>query len=388
MLILVASFERRLLCLIHRKLLRSPARRWLARSLGVIPYGSRVEGWQSGLEACRDVLGHQGVVAVFAQALGPEEASQLAAATANIATEADSEPLGIAVVPVHLWLPGAGSGSAEALIHLGAPVLDLSPGSALPERVPALTAVLDGECRQIPFGLRPESMEQFLADLAEVSRSDLEEEWALRPNWNQKIAGFKLSEFTAEWVEHVNRTDPGRLVALRVFLDRYRERRRRYSLRQLQIEMAPESLKSAWLRAGAWVETAVGFPLACYGLINHLAAGLLLFSSGLLKVGARLKWQAKWLARAVIVLVSYAVQISLVAYFLGRSAAGYYAVTLPLSGAYLWRYGWLLRHRTKLLLLSFGPPTEAAELRRMRKELLEKFNMARDIYADLIGVAH
>jgi len=89
-----------------------------------------------------------------------------------------------------------------------------------------------------------------------------------------------------------------------------------------------------------------------------------------------------------VVLGCYAVQVFLVAHFWGRRAAGYYAPTLPLSGLYLWRYAWLLRHRTRIAFLSLNLSAETAKAKRLRKDLLHEINVALDHHAEELGLPH
>src|SRR5262249_6827820 len=150
-----------------------------------------------------------------------------------------------------------------------------------------------------------------------------------------------------------------------------------------------------------------------YGFLNHLPAWLLVFVTGLwgklgnhpkLDVGVRgarprpprpdgtsgnnmRPYPARageWAAAAVIILACYACAIALANHWFGRSTAGYYAVTLPTSGLYLWRYAWLWRQRTRLLLLGVLAPTATRQLRRGRKELIVRVGAARDAYADTL----
>jgi hypothetical protein len=137
-----------------------------------------------------------------------------------------------------------------------------------------------------------------------------------------------------------------------------------------------------------WIESVVGLPVAAYGLINHLLAWALLFWRGLLKKGSEPDEHRQWLIRTLMVLGCYVAQVMLCAHWLGRATAGYYVLTLPLSGAYMWRYWSLLRNRTRLLFLSARLPAEGAKLRWMREKLLEEINSERDAYAEALGIPH
>ena len=93
-------------------------------------------------------------------------------------------------------------------------------------------------------------------------------------------------------------------------------------------------------------------------------------ATGRLKRQSARPWKSVWGARAAVALVCYVVQTWACAHFLGRAAAGYYAVSLPLSAAYLARYWWLLSHRTRLVILAASLPAQSAKLARLQKQLL------------------
>jgi len=104
------------------------------------------------------------------------------------------------------------------------------------------------------------------------------------------------------------------------------------------------------------------------------------------KIGDKDPGQA-WLLRALVVLGCYIVQVALCAKWWGRAAAGYYTLTLPVSGAFLWRYHWVLKARTRLLYLALRLPRQAEKLRRMRRAFLDELNRVRDAYVEALGVA-
>jgi 1-acyl-sn-glycerol-3-phosphate acyltransferase len=394
LLLLVASFDRQLHCLIDAKTAGPLAARFLSWSLGVIVYTSGVDApYGVGIEECRELLESKGTVVVFAN---PEakcgNASERLTSVARIALEVESSspsPVESAILAVHLLIPFARFN--EALIHFGEPVFPQDflalPGCELDQQVIELARVLSQVCHVNPFALQQHDLVQLLADLAEVLRSDLADEWANRPNWKQTVEGFTLSRFLTEWAEQTNRLDPDELLTLRQALNACREARRRWSLETIEIENA-EWTRSTLRRAVAWLESALGLPVACYGFLNHLAPGLLVSLTGVGKKPRRQVRPREWALAALLVLACYAGAIALVNHWFGRSTAGYYAVTLPTSGLYLWRYTWLWRHRTRLLLQDLVAPLVESRLRRMRKELIARVGAARNAYADVLAVAH
>jgi hypothetical protein len=96
----------------------------------------------------------------------------------------------------------------------------------------------------------------------------------------------------------------------------------------------------------------------------------------------------EWLARGLVVLGCYAVQVFLVARHWGRRAAGLYVPTLPLSALYLWRYAWLLPHQTRIAVFSLNLSAEAAKTKRLRKDFLHEINVALDHHAEELGLPH
>ncbi len=390
-LLLVAGLDRQLHCLVDPAIVRGLALRFLVRSLGTIP--DAPGGWEDAIHACRESLEREETIVVFTQGPGDiGDAQPRLTALARMALDVESRrssPLEIAVLPVHVMMPFAPL--SEALIHFGEAIFPrdlLSSGHSAPEeRAAELRAALSQACEANPFALRREDVDHLLGDLTQVLRSALAAEWEARPDWKQTVEGFTLSRFVAAWVEQANRFDPHKLVALRETLDTYREAQRRYALRTFEIENAPW-MRSMVRRALAWMESVLGLPVACYGLVSHLPAGLLALLSGL---WGRLKKRTRpgeWAVGVALVVSSYAAMIAFVSHRFGRSAAGYYAVTLPLSGIYLWRYTWLWRHKTHLLLQQLLAPRHQTRLWRRRKQLLVQVEAARNAYADTLGLAH
>jgi hypothetical protein len=393
-LLLLASFDRQLHCVVDSKTVSGFARQFLAWSLGMIPDTSSASVRpRAGVGACQELLESEETVVVFAKPQGEDgKPSDQLMAIARMALEVESTPPArteSATLPVHLLIPFAHVD--EALIHFGEPILPRDflppPGGTLEPQVIALALEFSRACQVNPFALRQDDLVQVLADLAEILRSDLGDQWASRTNWKQSLQGFTLSRFVAEWAEQANRLDPENLVSLREALEAYRAARRRWSLRAIQIESAEWTRSTLWW-ALAWVESTLGLPVACYGLVNHVPALLVISLTGLWR---RLRKPARprdWAAPALIVLLCYAGAISLANHWFGRSTAGYYAVTLPTSGLYLWRYAWLWRHRTRLLLQQLFASTSEGRLRRVRQGLVARVEAARNAYAETLGVAH
>lgn len=392
-LILVGAFARQVCCLVPRQLLQGPTRAFLARSLCMIPYDSSGANWESVLAASCERLVDGTALAIFSdpRGAGPSHSSSPALRAASIAVEAESRhsgELSTTLYPVDLFLPVASLQSAESLIYVDAPVPASEycrRGGKLEDRALALATALDEAGRQNAFRLPEDELRHFQADLEEVLRRDLDDDWKTRRNWRQSAYDLRLSRFAVELVKQLNSFSPGRLVALRESLHLYHEAERLSSLHQCEAEVA-SWFPSPWHHLAAWCETLMAAPIAAYAFLNHMPAGLVLLVTRLFKKSAGPTPPGKWLARTLAVLASYAAQIGMCHHFLGRVAAGYYAVSLPSSGLYLWRYIWLLRHRTRLLYNAARTGQQQAKLRLRRKEFRREFDGARDAYTEMIGL--
>jgi hypothetical protein len=294
--------------------------------------------------------------------------------------------------PVHLFLPVGHTHTRELLIdidqaEIAQDYISRAGGSGHDE-VQELTQHLERRCQENSFRLQPADLAAFLGDLEQALREDLQEELSSQPAGKQKLNGFQLSRFVVEWAEQMNYLHPGLLVSLRESLETWREARRLGALHRLEVEGA-----SAWLnwpvgRGAVWLETVVGFALASYGLANHLMAIALLYLTGLLKKENGRTKITTWLGRGLVLLGCYAVEAFLVARFWGQRAAAYYLPTLPLSALYLWRYAWLLRHHTRIAILSSKLSAQAARSKRLRKHFVHEINQALDHHAEMLALPH
>ncbi len=396
-LILVAAFEQPVKCLLESKLVQNLWSRALAWGLGFIVFEPELSSWRPTVEACAVELEGQGAVLAFAdqRAVAPGEQRGLAMTAASIAVEAEARHAGelhLRLFPVHLFLPVEQVHARELLVYVDSPItpqeVRLHAGDELTHQIRVLAADLEDNWHENAFRLQPHDLDDFLGDLEEVLRAELEEEWSARPEWKQTTEGFLLSRFVREWADQLNSLNPGRLVTVRESLNTWRESRRRAALRQIEVELGGEWLKSPLRRLAAWLETLVGFGVALYGLLNHLLLLLVLYLAGSFRRDNARERGVEWAIRGGVGLACYVIQTLLVAHFGGRAAAGYYLPTLPLTGAYAWRYAWLLRHRSRLAYWSARCPYETARIRRQRREFVAMTNESLSIHADFLGVPH
>lgn len=392
----IAALERNLRCLVERKPAQSWAERWLSRALGMIPYDYESEDWPSVVEAVSAFISHGGAVMVFArqQADHSAETAGFAPEAAEIALETQAKlgrELALPLHPLHVFWPAPPSSSEELQVHLdaAAPVkLSLLEESDFSRQLKSMDAEIELACRQNPFRLRPETVGHFITALEGVMREDLAETWSRRPNWKQSVDDLELSPFLVKLTHRINDKDPARLAALCESLAAYYEAKRRASLGQFKAETAGNWFRAAPYRLAAWVEAVLGFPVACYGLLNLLPAWLIAKLAGQLRKGLWGATRREWTIRVLAALGCYIVQIALAAHFLPRWEAGIYAPSIVFSGAYALRYVWLSENRIPVLAQGVVQGKHRAKLGRMRRELIEELEQDQDRFATLWNIAH
>jgi len=373
-LMLVAALDRPVTCVVGRA--QAAGRQSVIESgLGMIATPSRgttdAAAWHAALRSCTAVLAGGGLALVFSGSGDDiDRIGQETDAALNLACEAwmSAFPAEIPViVPVHRFRPEAHA--QEALIHIGETVrLDTDEDPAL-LRQQVKAAV---EHVHNVFALDATLLARLMRDVERDLRERLQQRWASRPGRARKTEGFRLSPFAAETLRRVNRVEPEALVALNSLADVEREARRECALAKLRAEIEVKQFSTAQ-RLFGWMESVLGLPVALYGGVNHLVAAALLLVCGLLKRDAQPQL-GPWVARGVIVLGCYAGQVALVDRLFGRAAAGYYAVTLPVSGMYLLRYLWLVQRRTRVLLAGARGATLSKVADRNRARFFEKLD--------------
>jgi hypothetical protein len=368
-------------CLLPKSCVRGALAGFLARQMNVILYeGESPISEANGGEAL-DVLQSGGTLAVFVDQLAAEQTApgSVSATAASIVEQAESQADSrrVTIHPVHLFLPQSIPHSREILIYIDTPIDRATPAiTGSPAEPAELSARIEARFHENAFQLRAVDLEFFLSDLEVVLRSNLQDDWASRPDWKQDTEGFVLSRFTSDWIKRMNYLHPERLVGLRETLDSYRGLQKTCALRELEVGGGEHPLGTGWSRVGAWFETVVGLPVAIYGLLNHWAIALVLFLAGSFKRNRTRTRTTEFIIRASVVLTFYILQIYFVEHRWGRSAAGYYAPSLPISGLYLWRYAGLVRPQARLLFIALTIPSLKRKIQRLRQTLMNDLDRA------------
>ena len=365
--------------------------RWIAAKLGVILYESGPSGQEAARAAASRVLAGGEAVAVFAQpeTVRSQSLSSSCVAAAQLVMDAGSGRAGCGnakLVALHVLSSNGASSPGELLVAVSEPLsaARFLGGASAEASLRTLAGEVENRLSSNPYRLEERDVHYFLADLDKILRADLAEDWSGRPNWKQTTEGFEISRFIIEWAEQLNTLDPAKLIGLRIELEDYRERLRRSSLTQAELDLAGEWLKSGASRARYWIEAILEAPVALYGLINHVIPFALFAPGSLISRLVKKDSGHAWLLRVLVLLGSYFLQVSLCANWWGRAAAGYYALTLPISGFVLWRVCQLYKTRLRLLFLARGLPGRIEQTRQLRKRFIVRLDLARDEYAEAI----
>jgi len=377
-ILLIAALDRQVHCLVPSAEFQGVFRRLACWALGIQPFDCTPEEQEALLNPCLNALADQDLIAIFAgensqSGFRNSPVAEFASKLAVVTVLKGQGRIQAAIFPVH-WLFHARIGGPAPLAYVDNPIRanQFLPkvGEDAAEASLRLVEVVQSACSTNVFSLAEAEIEHLARELESLSREYLQAQWSERPDWKQRPEELQLSGFARRWFDQQNRTNPARLIELGESLAAYREAKRRHSLEHLIVETSGEWQSSRVRVAIAWLETVLGFPAALYGLINHLPAGIVLYANKLFKHVPKRDPKAEWLARIFIVLGFYTIQVFVVDFWWGRAVAGYYTLTLPLSGAYLWRYRWHARHRGRALVLRALRPFRSAGLVRRRERLL------------------
>ncbi|HEX5410461.1 MAG TPA: hypothetical protein VFZ27_01215 [Terriglobia bacterium] len=380
-LLLISALDRQVHCMVPSGELHGFFRKLVARALEIQAFDCTGEEQNLWLNSCLGVLANRGTIALFAPRHPRNRRHRRAVVDFSVRLTVEAilqskSQVQPGIYPVH-WLLGTARRAAEPLMCIEFPLWarDFLPkvGEGVAEASEHLAEAVQSATAANVFGLAAPELEHFSRELEELSRQHLRQQWSQRPDWQQRAEELELSDLARKWIVDQNHTDPARLVELRESLDAYREAHRQSALGALMVEASGAWQSSPRRVAAAWVETVLGLPAALYGLINHLPALAILSITGLFRSSPKKDPKVVWLQRIFAVLGSYTLQIFLVNFWWGRAVAGGYALTLPVSGTYLWRYRWLIRHRVHVLISKALRSVRLSRVARERENILRRF---------------
>jgi len=347
-------------------LLENPVTRALLRVAGVVPLRRASDALRSGtgedrgldparnadaFAAVLDVLEAGGIVLIFPEGKSHSDPTlaPLKTGLARIATMARVERRlpSVPIVPVGLTFERKWEPRSRVLMHLGTPIVAGDEGPGQPNDIAALTRHVDIGLRAVTLNFRSADEARRVISISTVLAEVLDEFRPLRapdpPLENSvRIAhrvaaiGPQLSELSSE-------------VHLRIeqFLSRLASFERLVETNGIaasDVQMSSDVTAGAWFAIREVLIAVVAGPFALWGRVNHwvplrIARTLALRMSRTPDEPA----MNTIVAGLVLVLAFYIAQVSLVAWWLGWIVAVLYAVSLPLSATWDFRYADRLR---------------------------------------------
>ena len=361
-------------CTLHRSvtltakatLLEKPVTRALLRAAGVVPLrrasdamGSGRSG-NGGLDPARnadafaavlDVLEAGGIVLIFPEGKSHSEPAlaPLKTGLARIATMARVERrlTSVPIVPVGLTFERKWEPRSRVLMHLGPPVHAETEGSDRPNDIADLTRRVDAGLRAVTLNFRSADEAQRVIAISTVLAEVLDEfrplhapdpplESRVRIAQRVVTVGPQLSELSSAIQPRIEQ-----FVSRLASFERLVETN---GIATSDVQMSSGIAGGAWFAIRELLIAVLTGPFALWGRINHWAP-LRIARTLALRMSRALDEPAMntIVAGLVLVLTFYVAQVSLVAWWLGGITAILYAVSLPLSASWDFRYADRLR---------------------------------------------
>ncbi|MDZ7303601.1 MAG: lysophospholipid acyltransferase family protein [candidate division KSB1 bacterium] len=402
-LVLGAVIKRKLNYIAHAGLFRTRLMNWFLRSCGVIPVHRRqddpdkMEQNVNAFRACYETLEAGEAIGIF-----PEGTSDMlrkikkvktGAARIVLETEArNSYALGVKLIPVGLHFFSRSHFRSRVLVNFGEPVPLMNYFTRYQqdpiEGVRSLTAEIQSRLEALTVNIREEELDEFVRDIERLYRDELKSpDPAIRHSPKATVEEFIISQKIAECVQYYQDHDPQRVAEMRERVETYKRKLARLHLRD-------NMLKDGTTSAAIWRETIrlaalslAGLPMAVYGIINNFIPYRIAEICAKKFLDERTKiLLALLIGGGLAFLVFYAVQISVVAYFLGAVWATLYGVSLPVSGFFALAYLKRVREYRRRVSFSFFLFTNRhliTKMRRARRQLIRAMDQVREEFLAL-----
>lgn len=347
-------------------LLENPVTRALLRAAGVVPLQRASDAVRSSaggdrrLDPARnadafvavlDVLEAGGIVLIFPEGKSHSDPAlaPLKTGLARIATMARVERglASVPIVPVGLTFERKWEPRSRVLMHLGPPIVGGAEGPGQPNDVAALTHRVDLGLRAVTLNFRSADEAQRVLSISTVLAEVLDEFRPLHapdpPLENSVRIAHRVAAISPQLSEVSSAVQPRveQFVSRLASFERLVEAN---GIAASDVQMSSGTTAGAWFAIREVLIAAIAGPFALWGRINHWAP---------LRVARTLALRMSHtpdepamntiVAGLVVVLAFYIAQVSFVAWWLGWIVAVLYAVSLPLSATWNFRYADRLR---------------------------------------------
>jgi glycerol-3-phosphate O-acyltransferase/dihydroxyacetone phosphate acyltransferase len=339
-------------------LLENPLTRMLLRTAGVVPLRRVSDAVRPGgdgkLNPARnadafatvlDVLEAGGVVLLFPEGKSHSDPAlaPLKTGLARIATMARVERglVSVPIIPIGLTFEQKWEPRSRVLMHLGPPIM-VGAGDHEPNDVATLTRRVDAALRAVTLNFRSTEEAYRVLSISTIIAELLDEFRPLHrpdpPLENQVRVAHRIAGI----IPRLSGIDPDVRPRIERFLARLANFERVIEANGItasDVQMSSGATAGVWFVIREVLIAAVAGPFALWGRINHWVP-LRIARSLALKMSRTQDEPATntIVAGLVLVLAFYVSQVSIVAWWLGWAVAMLYAVSLPLSATWDFRY--------------------------------------------------
>ncbi len=390
----------------HAGLFSNRLKSWFLRSTGVIPVYRREDASEkmqqnvSMFAACFRALENGETIGIFPEGTSDmvRKVKKVKTGAARIVLEAERQneyALGVTVLPIGLYFFSRSRFRSKVLVNVGKPIalqdfFRMNKEDNV-KAVQALTLKIQQNLEKITVNIKHEELDEFVRDIEVLYREELiHETLGISQASKETVAEFYLIQKIADCVEYYYEHDIDKVQSVR---ERIRHYNRKLNRLHLKDGMLKGKISFGPLLKGSLVDlltSALGLPLALYGMLNNFLPYLLTEFVARKFVDDRTKiLSALLIGGSVAFAFFYALQISLVWWHAGSSLAGLYFLSLPLAGFFALAYIRKVRSEQQRLGLTFFLFTNRqllGRMRRERRELIAELNAIRDDYIQKTGL--
>lgn len=374
----------------------APLARLLSRC-GVVPINRRQDNPTAmrtvadTFEHCFRVFERGGAIAIFPEGVSYDDEwlrpVKTGAARMSLEIEARHDgDLGLRILPVGLTYSAKHRYHSDVLVHVGEPFAAADwlvryrddPHDA----VRALSTDIEQRIRALILDLPSLDHQRIVAAVKQLYLERLRERnLVVTEPMPPQAEELVLSQAIAQAIAHFERSDPDRLAGFVVDLIRYERRLWMFRLSDRSLSAATEPL-AGWRRWMASAALAATAPIALYGWVHRFApAWVVEWAVGRFAMPEQRRAQtahASMIAGLVAFGALYAAAALVVGLLAGWTVAGWYGLSLPLTGVFSVYY--------VRALLRVGGDARAAWLRRrlplsMRHLARQRDRLIREIEA-------
>lgn len=396
-------------------LLNQPITRVLLRAVGVVPLqrasdAPRADG-RAGLDPTRnadafaavlDQLEEGGVVLVFPEGKSHSDPAlaPLKTGLARIAMMARNERglRCVPIVPIGLTFERKWEPRSRVLMHLGAPVLLADSVSNAPDGVAALTDRVDTGLREVTLNFRTIDEAHRVLSTSTILTELLDRFRPLHAPDPPLAENVRVAQRLNALVPRLGELEPTVGARVEQFLARLSEfdaLLRTNGVAANDVQMSVRAASGVWFVARELMIAAIAGPFALWGRVNHWLP--LRIARALAQKTSRTPDEPAMntmIAGLVLVLAFYTAQVSFVAWWLNWIVALGFAVSLPLSATWDFRYADRLRRASARVrtYLRFRQDSDfhrrlLAELAWLRSETLELDSLMDDTQYHHMGTS-